>query len=208
MIQYSEVIFYRKKIVEKFPQLIRKPRNWQDYVCEGGKVLNFGSGDVNAEHHKEIKNVFKNVCSCDSDPAFSADYLDLNLIDDKFDLIVGEHVLEHIETKEVINIAKKFNSLLNDNGKLVLTIPNLNNFSSYFGDFDHKNSAPPVDLAAIVCCANFELIDFFRWSKLKHMQAQLGMNEAEKFIEHFMERHYGLQTDRYITMVHQKNGKI
>jgi predicted SAM-dependent methyltransferase len=208
MISYSDVIAHRAKICSDFPSLNRKNRFWQNYFVEG-KILNFGCGNVKAASHQEIKNVFRNVKSCDSDTTTGTDYNDIRLIDEKFDLIIGEHVLEHIKVEDIINgLAQKFNNLLNENGKLILTIPNLHNFGAYFTDFDHKNSAPPIDLAAIICCANFDLIDMFKWSKDKHMISQLNMTDFEKTIEKFMEMNYGLETDRYITMVFNKNGQV
>ena len=204
MISYSDVTAHRAKICSNFPALNRKNRFWQNYVVEG-KTLNFGCGNVKAASHQEIKSVFKNVASCDNDITTGADYNDIKLIDEKFDLIVSEHVLEHIKVEDVINgLIQKFNDLLNENGKLVITIPNLYNFGAYFTDFDHKNASPPIDLAAIICCANFNLIDIFKWSKDKHMKLQFNMTDAEKAIETFMETHYNLQTDRYITMVFNK----
>lgn len=38
------------------------------------------------------------------------------------------------------------------------------------------------------------------------MNLQNNFSDTEKFIESFIEKHYGLQTDRYVTLVFQKNG--
>lgn len=40
------------------------------------------------------------------------------------------------------------------------------------------------------------------------MIKQNSMNETEKFLEAFIEKHYGLQPDHYLTMVFQKNGQV
>ena len=208
MIYYSSVIANRAKICSQFPSLVRKRRIWHDFLVEG-KVLNFGCGNIKAANYQEIKSIFRDVKSCDNDPTAGADYNSINSIDEKFDLIIGEHVLEHIKVEDVINgLVQKFNSLLNENGKLVLTIPNLYNFGAYFNHFDHKNSAPPIDLAAIICCANFDLIDMFKWSKDKHMINQANMSKIDQYLEAFLESNYGLQMDRYITLVFAKNGQV
>jgi hypothetical protein len=208
MLLYSNVVLNRSLICEKFPHLIRKQRVWQNYYHDNEKVLNFGSGNVEAVNHKEIKNLFKNVFSCDSDPSSGADYNSLDLINDKFDLIICEHILEHITVEKMYEVAKKFDELLNDNGKLLVTLPNVLNFGSYFSHYDHKNYSPPIDIAAIICCVGFDVVDMFKWSKEKHMVYQSSMNETEKFLEYFLEKNYGLQTDKYITIILQKNGKI
>jgi len=206
MITYTEIIDQRSKIDSKFPTIIRKARTWQNYR-NAKNVLHFGSGDVRNPNHKEIEKLFKCVKSCDICPSSGSDYSDINVIEEKFDLIIAEHVLEHIEVVDVIeNISKKFFELLNDQGKLIITIPNLYCFGTFLSDHDHKNFSPPIDTAAIFCCRGFDLIEYYKWSKLSHMSYQRSMLEIENFLEKFMEKNYGLQTDRYITMVFEKNG--
>ena len=203
---YSKIKISQAKIIKNFPMISRRGRLWQNYSCNG-KVLNFGSGNVNNSAHREIKHAFENVVSCDSDSLSGADYNNIYQIEDKFDLIIGEHILEHITVDDIINsLSKKFYNLLNDNGKLLLTIPNINNFGSYFTNFDHKNSSPPIDIASIICCKGFEVIDFFRWSKINQMERQLHMNDFEIKLAEFMKIHYDLEIDKYITMVFQKSG--
>jgi predicted SAM-dependent methyltransferase len=210
MITYSQVIQQRGKIVSEYPEfsLKRKQRSWINYPC-AGKVLNFGSGPTFSPFHKELSGIYHDIESCDNDPLALATYKNIEEITGSFDLIIAEHVLEHIEIDYVINfLANKLYTLLNNSGTLILTVPNIHNFGAYFTDFDHKNTMPPHDLAAIMCCTGLKLKDFYKWSKQKHMIAQESMNELEKFIESFLERHYGLQPDRYITIVFEKNGKI
>jgi predicted SAM-dependent methyltransferase len=208
MILYSEIFKTRAKITQAFPAVIRKPRDWSHYPCSD-KVLNFGSGNVAAPNHVELKRYYKDVYACDSDPLSGADYMGINDVDKKFGLIIAEHVFEHIKIDDIVNgLAQKFYSLLNDNSKLVITIPNIHNFGNFFVDYDHKNYAPPTDLAAIFCCCGFELIDYFKWSKARYMQFQASMNETDRYLEEFLESNYGLQLDRYITLVFTKNGQV
>jgi predicted SAM-dependent methyltransferase len=208
MILYSEVFKTRAKITQAFPTINRKSRNWSFYPCTD-KVLNFGSGDVNAANHIELKNYYKNVYACDSDPLSGANYANINDVDQKFGLIIAEHVFEHIKVEDLVNgLAQKFYDLLNDNSKMVITIPNIHNFGNFFVDYDHKNYAPPTDLAAIFCCCGFELVDYFKWSKSKHMINQANMSKIDQYLEAFLESNYGLQMDRYITLVFAKNGQV
>jgi hypothetical protein len=207
-VTYSDVISNRRKVVDKFPTIERKNRVWHPFFGKR-KVLHFGSGNVSHNAHRELCSIFKVVTSCDLDSKTGADYHVLDDISEKFDLIVAEHVFEHITPQDLIDsMADKISSRLEDGGHLLVTIPNLMNFVGYFADFDHKNLAPPVDIAAIFCCFGLEVVDFFRWSKVNHMIAQQNMNETEKMLEAFLEKHYGLQADKYITMVFQKNGQI
>lgn len=206
MISYSEILEQRSKINSQFPALARKVRSWQNYA-NAIRVLHFGSGDVKKPNHREIENYFSIVKSCDSDPLSGSDYRDVYSIEEKFDLIIAEHVLEHIETAEVIEkLSKKLFELLDLKGRLVITVPNLYCLGTFLSDHDHKNLSPPTDTAAIFCCRGFDLVEYYRWSKSNFMSYQNSMTEFEKSLEVFIDKNYGLQTDRYITMVLQKNG--
>lgn len=208
-ISYSSVIENRAKIGAKFPKLVRKGRAWSEIPCVG-TVLNFGSGKVTGANHSEIKRTYRLVFSCDSDPNSGADWASLEEATSggrKFDMIVAEHVLEHIDTPTFVDVVSvRLAESINPDGKLVITIPNIYCFGTFFSDYDHKNFAAPLDIAAIICCRGFEMTDFFRWSKSKHMSYQVNMTEAERFVEEFVEKNYGLQSDRYLTMVFKKNG--
>jgi predicted SAM-dependent methyltransferase len=205
-INYSEVISFRSKISEKFPRPPRKTRAWKDYPAIG-PVLNFGSGKKSGAHHAEISHYYKEVFSCDSDPNAEADFSSIDKIDKKFSLIIAEHVLEHVETEYFVQeMSKIFYDLLLDNGKIVVTVPNLYCYGVFFSDFDHKNICGHLDMACIMCARGLSLAEYFVWSKMKYMNAQEKFSESEKMLETFMEKNYGLQTDRYVTMVFEKNG--
>lgn len=205
-ILYSDIVKQRGKINNYFSDAIRKPRIWTDYPCSGN-VLSFGSGNVDSANHQEIKLNYNNVISCDSDLSSGSDYKNLVEIDKKFDLIICEHVFEHIKIEEFIGgLAQKFYDICNDNSKFIITIPNVNNFGSFFSHFDHKNFSPPIDLAAIFCCVGFEVKEVYKWSKINHMINHNNFDDTENYLSIFLQKHYGLELDRYITMVFQKNG--
>ena len=206
VITYKDIISQRAKIHQKFKLLERKGRTFPP--CNND-VLHFGSGDVNSPNHKEIEKLYSKVYSCDSDEKSGSDYKDIfDIVDKKFGMIICEHVLEHIPVEILINrISQKFSDLLIEDGILLVTLPNINNFSSYFSDYDHTCHVPPYDIASIICCRGFEVADMFRWSKSHKMLKQSEMNQTELFVENFMEMNYGLQLDQYVTMIlKKKNG--
>jgi 2-polyprenyl-3-methyl-5-hydroxy-6-metoxy-1,4-benzoquinol methylase len=61
---------------------------------------------------------------------------------EKFDLIIFEDVLEHIRYPETI--LKLFKKMLNPNGKIIVSVPNIANikvrFNLLFGNWDYKES--------------------------------------------------------------------
>lgn len=203
-ISYSNIVSFRSKVSEKFPKPIRKPRTWSSYSCKS-TVLNFGSGKKDSANNRELISVYGNVKTCDSDPEAFADYCSIDQIEEKFGLIVAEHVIEHIDTPFFVNtLSKRFSELLEKNGKLIITIPNLYCYGTFFSDFDHKNLCGHLDIACILCSKGLEIIDYFLWSKLNYMALQSNFSESEKKLELFMEKNYGLQTDRYVTLVFEK----
>jgi len=208
---YSEVIKNRVIISTKFPVLERRGRVWRAFGCTG-VVLNLGSGNVTCANHREIASAYSDcqVFSCDSDQNSGADWTSLEeaTSSQKYDLIVAEHFLEHIDTQEFADtLSVQIVEAIKPKGTLVITIPNIYCFGTFFSDYDHKNFASPVDIAAIFCCRGLEIVDFFRWSKPKQMMYQENMTEVERFVESFIEKNYGLQTDRYVTMVFRKREK-
>ena len=94
------------------------------------KVLDFGSG--NGGFLELTKNISKKVLGVELEKAIIPFYkekkipLENNLdnISDKFDIITSFHVIEHI--KEPFEILNKLKNLLQDNGKLIIEVPNAN----------------------------------------------------------------------------------
>ena len=205
-VSYSSIVSFRNIVTKKFPTVARKSRNWRAYPCEG-KVLSFGSGKKTGSQFVELKSIYKNIVSCDSDPEAEADYRSIEDIQETFDLIIAEHVLEHIDTDYFVNtLSQKISSIANNNCKLLITVPNLYCYGTFFSDFDHKNLCGSLDIACVLCAHGFALSDYYRWSKMNYMEAQNNFSETERFLEQFIEKNYGLQTDRYVTLVFEKNG--
>lgn len=94
------------------------------------KVLDFGSG--NGGFLKLTKNISKKVLGVELEKAVIPFYKEesiciennLDNINDKFDVITSFHVIEHI--KEPFEILNKLKNLLEDNGKLIIEVPNAN----------------------------------------------------------------------------------
>lgn len=208
-ITYTDIVTKRTQLHQKFEPLIRKTRRWNEAVFrKATRTLHFGSGNVNLPNHKEVCSLFPNVVACDADISSGADYFHLDQVEGKFDLIISEHVLEHISINVLIrDVAPSLCDLLEKDGIMIITIPNIKNFGGYFSDHDHKNHVPPTDIAAIFNCFGLNVVDMYRWSKSSRMTKQNKMSDLEKMLEHFLEEYYELQTDQYVTMVFQKTAQ-
>ena len=94
------------------------------------KILDFGSG--NGGFLKFAKDISKKVLGVELEKAVISHYKEekiplenyLNNINEKFDLITSFHVIEHI--KEPLEILEKLSNLLEENGKLIIEVPNAN----------------------------------------------------------------------------------
>ena len=94
------------------------------------KVLDFGSG--NGGFLKLTKNISKKVLGVELEKAIIPFYKEENIpfennldnISDKFDIITSFHVIELI--KEPLKILDKLKNLLDDNGRLIIEVPNAN----------------------------------------------------------------------------------
>ena len=99
-------------------------------IITNKKVLDFGSG--NAGFLTKAKQISSMVCGVELEKAVQPFYQNENIVlydnlqkvEKKFDIITAFHVLEHLrEPRQILQDLKK---LLNENGKLIIEVPNAN----------------------------------------------------------------------------------
>ncbi len=77
-------------------------------------------------------------------------YMDFWNTKEKFDVIIANHVYEHIEIQEREKFIKRCSEILNKNGTLIIAFPNVMNLSGieYWKDRTHKLPPSPLDEAS------------------------------------------------------------
>ena len=83
-----------------------------------------------------------------------------------------------------------------------MTLPNIQNFGSWFCDYDHKNFTPWWDLCALLELESFSVEHVFNWSGRQKSQ-RLIPGEVEDFeqkIMTFLWQNYGLSIADYVSI--------
>lgn len=133
------------------------------FLKEGAQVLDVGAGDRHLKNILEKANWRGKYYSMDIENKFRHEYADFISIDRKFDCIFMCELLEHLKLEEGIKYIEKSYSILNDNGILVITTPNMNHINCFLrSDITHKQAFPTGDMYAILRMAGFKSVKGWR----------------------------------------------
>jgi len=203
ILSYTKVIENASKINERIEK-IQYVSGRDVSFLKDKNIIHFGSGSVKKPNHEMIVNLSKKTISIDKDLMSGSDY---KSIEDaiknekiKYDALVCEHVLEHLNISSIASIFKSFKNILKPDADVMVTIPNIYNFGAWFQDYEHVNFAPPNHIASIIEIQGYECVNMFMWSKHKHMLRHQSLNETDRYIANFLEKEYGLQLGRYVTI--------
>ena len=115
------------------------------------KVLDFGAGNSPLKTMLQNNNIYCESIDIGAKPS-----------NNKFDLIISTHVFEHlIDPKSTLNW---FSSLLNENGLIILTVPDLNRYINYYQgpfncfDLEHINHWDSNTIEFFIKTNGFELV--------------------------------------------------
>jgi hypothetical protein len=141
---WSKFYAFRKEIRRIYPSVydLQIKRKLLEVVAEElGKndlVLEIGASDRG--FFKKLKRSFPMITykTMDIDTSLPHDYYTLDDITETFDIIILAEVIEHLEFSEALLFLKRLNGLLNNNGKIIITTPNIHHPNRYWQDPDHK----------------------------------------------------------------------
>jgi 2-polyprenyl-3-methyl-5-hydroxy-6-metoxy-1,4-benzoquinol methylase len=134
------------------------------FICPDMKILDLGIGDgivlnLLVNHMTnfvfDLKILEGSSVLCQNFHGFNNDKVKIENVlfenfetDDRYDLIIMSHVLEHVENP--IDILKKYKSLLSENGKIIGIVPNSQSIhrrlAVYMGIQEFLDSLSPRDI--------------------------------------------------------------
>lgn len=188
---YDNYFFYRNLGKDKYLGF-NLPRYIENYLPENkmAKIIDIGCGlgqTLNCLKKKGYVNILGIDVSKEAIKKCRADGLNveeksLTDLDGRYDFIFFNHVLEHVEKKEVIGILGKIYSSLEDEGKLYITVPNAqSNTGCYWAyeDFTHHTLYTAGSLEFVLKSAGFECIVFLDVD---------GCSEVNNFIKKYVKK--------------------
>jgi len=145
--------------------------NFLKKINKDSRILDFGCG-----YGRDIKFLislgFKNVFGLEIDDKARNEsskltkiftHLDLNELDEGFDLVIMSHVLEHIPKDEIIETLIQIRNAIKEDGSLILMVPNAqSNTGAYWAyeDFTHNTLFTSGSLKYVLLAAGFRNIEF------------------------------------------------
>ncbi|MGL4452584.1 MAG: class I SAM-dependent methyltransferase [Sarcina sp.] len=150
----------------------------KNHKIEGSKVLDIGCGsgcflEYMKKHNYDVYGVepalnLKEILESKGIKVFTGSVFDME-VEEKFDVITLNNVLEHIENPELV--VERVNELLNDDGLLVIKVPNdfnliqeeanrfVHNKNWWVCYPDHLNYFNNKSLSKLVKESKFEILD-------------------------------------------------
>ncbi|MBI4825083.1 MAG: hypothetical protein HY807_01485 [Nitrospirae bacterium] len=193
-IQWSEIKKKREEIKALYPSINRIPLIYstKKALLAGllseikGKILDIGAGDrfINDICSKLPDNIIYK--SMDTDRSRHHDYYSMSDISDSFNALLLLDIIEHLPLNEGISLLQKCFSLLQPEGRIIITLPNNYHPTAFNGDCTHITSYRCHDLGGILSAQGFKDIKIFRVSarkKFKHRLTALLYSPVMKLLD-------------------------
>lgn len=171
----NKIAYFLKNIFRKFRSVNQFKYITSMVNIKNKKILEIGACDGlllnyfkknNTVNGLEYSPVYKNIAK----QKYNIDLIDKNFfeINDKFDLIIMSHVIEHLPDMDLTVL--KLKSLLNDNGHIFIEVPNspqpVEREESYVNNYlntSHIYNFTEKSLKNIFIKYNFRIISFDRF---------------------------------------------
>ncbi|HJX01837.1 MAG TPA: methyltransferase domain-containing protein [Candidatus Humimicrobiaceae bacterium] len=164
---WSGFYSYRKKIRKMYPSLynLKIRKKLLDVIIaelkNGAKILDVGA--YNNSLGEKIISRFPSITykTMDIDRTQPHDYYSLDEISETYDMVILSEVIEHIEFREGISVLKRLLELLNNEGKIILSTPNVHHPNRYWVS-DHITPYRYDEIGGALLSIGFKLNKIYR----------------------------------------------
>jgi len=169
-------------------------------VLESKRFLNFGSGGT-------YYNLSENETRIDSDELVSPDYTSLDEIPEgeKFYSVFANQVFEHIPQENLYDVINSISLKMHPGGMIIGTIPNINNWSQYINNLDHKTPLSFYSLGSFFELSGIEVVDCYRYTK--RPKEILEASDQEIVLFDFLSKYFEMDPAQFIAVVGKKRGE-
>jgi len=167
-ISWSHLFEYRDQIHRHYPEIwdLKILRKRFPLVVktiqDGEKILDIGASNRNLE--QRLRRHFPRLIykSMDIDREQFHDFYSLEEIQESFDAIFLFEVIEHLSLGEGVQLLKRVYDLLDQEGRLILTTPNIFNPSRFWRDATHQVAYCYDELGGLLLAQGFQIKAMYR----------------------------------------------
>ncbi len=167
-ISWSRLFEYRDQIHRTYPEIwdlkiLRKRFPLMvKTIQDGEKILDIGASNRNLE--QRLRRHFPRLIykSMDIDREQFHDFYSLEEIQESFNAIFLFEVIEHLSLGEGVQLLKRVYDLLDQEGRLILTTPNIFNPSRFWRDATHQVAYCYDELGGLLLAQGFQIKAMYR----------------------------------------------
>jgi len=204
-ISWSKLFEYRGQIHQRYPdiwdlRILRKrfPLMLKT-IRDGERVLDIGASNRNLQ--ERLKRHFPKLVykSMDIDREQVHDFYSMEEIQESFDVAFLFEVIEHLDLQGGIQLLKKVYNLLNPEGRIILTTPNVFNPSRFWRDATHKLAYCYDELGGLLLAQGFHIQSMYRTYSDAFLQYALRI-----YVMAPLHRYLGIDFAKSILIVAEK----
>jgi SAM-dependent methyltransferase len=133
------------------------------YLKDGESVLEIGAYTRELEGRMKKYHPLLLYKSLDIDPSYQHDYISLEEIKEKFDMVLLFELIEHLDRKTGREMVARIFEILKPGGRVILTTPNIYTPGQYWKDVSHLTPYHYEELGGLFLSERFESVDLFRY---------------------------------------------
>lgn len=164
---WSRFYSYRRKIRKMYPSVydLEIKKKILDIIItelkDGAKILDVGASNKSLGEKIILRFPSITYKTMDIDRTQPHDYYSLDEISETYDIVILSEVIEHLEFQEGISLLIRLLELLHNEGKIVLSTPNVHHPNRYWVS-DHKTPYRYDEIGGTLLSVGFKVDKIYR----------------------------------------------